>query len=138
MDIQEEKDVYLGELLAREAIAQDQFDDLVYMPNTNSFYSKYLSARFIDNINWGWSSWQAAKAQAVPEGFILVPKELSNEKANEMAKEDFSKSSSLFYMEHRGEPDSSVERLKRIWMANKIRNLKLFHKRFTEAQEQKG
>ena len=25
---------------------------------------------------WCWESWQAAKAQAVPEGFVLVPKEM--------------------------------------------------------------
>ncbi len=74
MDIKE-KDAYLSELLAREAISQDEFDDIIFRPSVNAFDSNYLSARFIDNINWGWNSWQAAKAQAVPEGFVLVPKE---------------------------------------------------------------
>ena len=82
-----------------------------------------------------WLQGQAAKAQAVPEGFVVVPKELSDEKANKMAKDEFSKISSLFHMEHRSEPDNSVEQLKRIWIANKIRNLKLFHKLFIGAQE---
>lgn len=30
---------------------------------------------FVDCVNDGWKIWQAAKAQVVPEGFILVPKE---------------------------------------------------------------
>ena len=94
--------------------------------------SKELAAQ----LNYGWEVWLSAKAQAVPEGFVVVPKELSDEKANKMAKDEFSKLSSLFHMEHRSEPDNSVEQLKRIWIANKIRNLKLFHKLFIGAQEQ--
>jgi len=76
------------------------------------------------------------KEQATPEGFVLVPKELSDEKATSLAHKEFSRISSFFYMENRHEPDSSKERLKRIWIANKIRNLKVFHKTFIEAQEQ--
>ena len=30
-----------------------------------------------DTIHFAWTIWQAAKAQAVQEGFVLVPKELS-------------------------------------------------------------
>ena len=72
MGIQQEKDAYLGELLERDAITQDEYNDIIFRPSVNAFDSNYLSARFIDNINWGWSSWQAAKAQAVPEGFVLI------------------------------------------------------------------
>ena len=72
MDIQKEKDAYLGELLERDAITQDEYNDIIFRPSVNAFDSNYLSARFIDNINWGWNSWQAAKAQAVPEGFVLI------------------------------------------------------------------
>ncbi|KGT48410.1 hypothetical protein [Acinetobacter sp. HR7] len=75
MDIQKEKDAYLRMLLDQGAITKDEFDDIVYKPEVNAFHSNYLSSRFIDNINWGWSAWQAAKAQAVPEGFVVVPKE---------------------------------------------------------------
>ena len=32
--------------------------------------SKELAAQ----LNYGWSMWQAAKAQAVPDGFVVVPK----------------------------------------------------------------
>ncbi len=73
MDIQKEKDLYLAELLEREVITQDEFRDLVFKPEINAFDSNYLSSRFIDKINFGWSAWQA-KANAVPEGFVLVKK----------------------------------------------------------------
>jgi len=69
MDIQKEKNLYLAKLLEQEVIKQDEFDDLVFKPEINAFHSNYLSSRFMDNINFGWSAWQAAKAQAVPEGF---------------------------------------------------------------------
>ena len=67
MDIQKEKDAYLGELLERDAITQDEYNDIIFRPSVNAFDSNYLSASFIDNINWGWNSWQAAKAQAVSQ-----------------------------------------------------------------------
>lgn len=73
MDFQKEKEAYLGELLERDVITQDEFRDLVFKPEINAFDSNYLSSRFIDKINFGWSAWQA-KAQAVPEGFVLVEK----------------------------------------------------------------
>ncbi len=66
MDIQKEKDLYLKELLEREVISKDEFDDIEYIPEVNSFHSNYLSVRFIEKIDFGWSAWQA-KAQAVPE-----------------------------------------------------------------------
>ena len=67
MEIQKQKDLYLAKLLEQEVIKQDEFEDLVFKPEINAFHSNYLSSRFMDNINFGWSAWQAAKAQAVPE-----------------------------------------------------------------------
>ncbi|MDH1727387.1 hypothetical protein N5E37_14560 [Acinetobacter johnsonii] len=75
MEIQKQKNLYLAKLLEQEVIKQDEFEDLVFKPEINAFHSNYLSSRFMDNINLGWSAWQADKAQAVPEGFVLVPKE---------------------------------------------------------------
>ena len=40
--------------------------------------SKELAAQ----LNYGWSIWQAAKAQAVPDGFVVVPKEPTDEILN--------------------------------------------------------
>ena len=74
MEIQKQKDLYLAKLLEQEVIKQDEFEDLVFKAEINAFHSNYLSSRFMDNINFGWSAWQAAKAQAVPEGFVLVDK----------------------------------------------------------------
>ena len=73
MEIQKQKDLYLAKLLEQEVIKQDEFEDLVFKPEINAFHSNYLSSRFMDNINFGWSAWQVATAQAVPEGFVLVP-----------------------------------------------------------------
>ena len=67
MEIQKQKNLYLAKLLEQEVIKQDEFEDLVFKPEINVFHSNYLSSRFMDNINFGWSAWQAAKAQAVPE-----------------------------------------------------------------------
>ncbi len=72
MDIQKQKNLYLAKLLEQEVIKQDEFEDLVFKPEINAFHSNYLSSRFMDNINFGWSAWQAATAQAVPEGFVLI------------------------------------------------------------------
>ena len=66
MEIQKQKNLYLAKLLEQEVIKQDEFEDLVFKPEINAFHSNYLSSRFMDNINFGWSAWQAAKAQAVP------------------------------------------------------------------------
>ena len=74
MEIQKQKNLYLAKLLEQEVIKQDEFEDLVFKPEINAFHSNYLSSRFMDNINFGWSAWQAATAQAVPEGFVLVKK----------------------------------------------------------------
>ena len=67
MEIQKQKNLYLAKLLEQEVIKQDEFEDLVFKLEINAFHSNYLSSRFMDNINFGWSAWQAAKAQAVPE-----------------------------------------------------------------------
>ncbi len=71
MEIQKQKDLYLAKLLEQEVIKQDEFEDLVFKAEINAFHSNYLSSRFMDNINFGWSAWQAAKAQAVPEWFEI-------------------------------------------------------------------
>lgn len=67
MEIQKQKNFYLAKLLEQEVIKQDEFEDLVFKPEINAFHSNYLSSRFMDNINFGWSAWQAAAAQQVSE-----------------------------------------------------------------------
>ena len=49
-------------------------DDSVYYPSWEITY-----------MNGAWYAWQAAKAQAVPEGFVLVPKTNSDKGIESMA-----------------------------------------------------
>ena len=75
MEIQKQKNLYLAKLLEQEVIKQDEFEDLVFKLEINAFHSNYLSSRFMDNINFGWSAWQAAKAHEAEKlkGCVLVP-----------------------------------------------------------------
>ena len=75
MDIQKENDKYLVSLVANCGATQDEINDLNFDDETGFFESNRLADWFISQINFGWKVWQAAKAQVVPEGFILVPKE---------------------------------------------------------------
>ena len=139
MDLQKELELFLDYYMPnqssdiRDAVELDKSFHVINVPKLLAVSG--LDESYVLRLTDSWNAWKAAKAQAVPEGFVVVPKELSDEKANKMAKDEFSKISSLFHMEHRSEPDNSVEQLKRIWIANKIRNLKLFHKLFIGAQE---
>ena len=72
MDIQKEKLDYTAMLVAEDAITQDQCDTLKLSDGMHMLYSYQLPSAIIDCINWGWSAWLKAKAQAVPEGFVLV------------------------------------------------------------------
>lgn len=63
MDIQKERELFLAHMrsigLARFMFELDEdgnFDDM--------------------SMAYAWSAWQAAKAQSVPEGFVLVPREM--------------------------------------------------------------
>lgn len=77
MDIQKEKHNYLAMLVAEDAITQEQCSNLSLYNGGNYFHSDFLASSKVDCINWGWSAWQAAKAQAVPE-VINVGNELQS------------------------------------------------------------
>lgn len=81
MDILEEIDVFLSVC----QLTQDESNNLVFNGITGFFESKYLADWFVNQINFGWKLWQAAKAQTVPEGFVLVKKELPEQIAEKMA-----------------------------------------------------
>lgn len=91
MDIQKEKHNYLAMLVAEDAITQEQCSNLSLYNGGNSFHSDFLASSKVDCINWGWSAWLKAKAQAVPEGFVLVGKELPESIAEAMALERVNK-----------------------------------------------
>ncbi len=74
MDILEEIDVFLSVC----QLTQDESNNLVFNGITGCFESKYLADWFVNQINFGWKLWQAAKAQAVPEWAVIVPRLSAN------------------------------------------------------------
>lgn len=53
-----------------ENFEPDTFDDVEYSEILNTYDSNYI---ITDDLNRSWLAWQArAKAQAVPEGFVLI------------------------------------------------------------------
>ena len=85
MDINKENTKYLASLLANCGATQDEINDLSFDDEVGFFESNRLADWFVSQINFGWRVWQAAKAQAVPEGFVLVKKELPEQIAEKMA-----------------------------------------------------
>lgn len=75
MDINKENTKYLASLLANCGATQDEINDLSFDDEVGIFESNRLADWFVSQINFGWRVWQAAKAQAVPEGFVVVPRE---------------------------------------------------------------
>lgn len=88
MDIQKEKHNYLAMLVAEDAITQEQCSNLSLCNGGNYFHSDFLASSKVDCINWGWSAWLKAKAQAVPEGFAI--KDVINERQRQINQEFYS------------------------------------------------
>lgn len=77
MDIQKENDKYLVSLVTNCGATQDEINDLNFDDETGFFESNRLADWFINQINFGWRVWQAAKAQAVPE-VVTIGNELQS------------------------------------------------------------
>ncbi len=75
MDINKENTKYLASLLSNCGATQDEINDLSFDDEVGFFESNRLADWFVSQINFGWRVWQAAKAQAVPDGYCVVPKE---------------------------------------------------------------
>ncbi|MEQ1095306.1 hypothetical protein [Acinetobacter johnsonii] len=71
MDIQKEREAF-------QKFCEENFDferhEQTYFDEQTQCYENDIGED-TESINMAWSAWQAAKAQAVPEGFVLVPKE---------------------------------------------------------------
>ena len=81
MDLQKEK-------IAHEKHLLSQGVDFKYLPNIqyNELENAYELIEWgeeyseaLNEINSSWCTWQAAKAHAVPKGFVVVPKEPTEE-----------------------------------------------------------
>ena len=77
MDIQKEKIAHEKHLLSQgvdfKYLPNIQYNELENVYELIEWGEEYSEA--LNEINSSWCTWQAAKAQAVPEGFVLVPKE---------------------------------------------------------------
>ena len=78
-----------------------------------------LSEAYVFRAKDSWKAWQAAKAQAVPEGFMVVPKEPTDAML-------FAASGRDIVAEHYGDENILWPELRETWKA------------MIEAQEQKG
>ncbi|SSV06628.1 Uncharacterised protein [Acinetobacter baumannii] len=81
---------------------------------------------------------EKAKAQAVPEGYCLVPVELYNFQANQLAEEEFKKNKSLFDMEHRGISGFEVELRQAKWLVSKAESIKQNYRRLVKWASESG
>ncbi|UIZ56333.1 hypothetical protein LZP46_07800 [Acinetobacter sp. SCLZS86] len=86
MDIREEKIAHEKHLLSQGVdfkylpnIQYNELENIYELIEWDEEYSKALN-----EINSSWCTWQAAKAQAIPEGFVVVPKEPTQELLNKM------------------------------------------------------
>ena len=72
MDIKKEREAFERLPLAELAI-ESEF--VFYNEETNSYWPNegFCPSDAPETMNFAWEAWQAAKAQAVPEGFVLVP-----------------------------------------------------------------
>ena len=91
---------------------------------------------FKDQTRQMWFMWQAARAQAAPEGFVLVPKELSDEVADELASDAFNNAKSLFDSEYRGYSALQREHIRLRWCKRSAKQYQSDYKTMIEAQEQ--
>lgn len=72
MDIQKEREEFEAEFLK-------QHNGLSFWLNTWCLSANSYSH---PTAEWAWVMWKAAKAQAIPDGFVLVPKEPSSKLVN--------------------------------------------------------
>lgn len=79
---------------------------------------------------------RAKLAKATPGGFVLVPKELSDEKADDQAMFAWNFNLDLFKSDNRDMTAIQIEEFRLKWCLNKARTLQQDYKAMIEAQEQ--
>ena len=86
MDIQKEKIAHEKHLLSQgvdfKYLPNIQYNELENVYELIEWGEEYSEA--LNEINSSWCTWQAAKAQAIPDGFVVVPKEPTQELLNKM------------------------------------------------------
>ena len=89
----------------------------------------------LDDLQVSFEMWQAAKAQAVPEGYVLVPREMQWHKADDLACLEWGRHVGLFYSENRDMSALQVEEFRLRWCKNKANKIMSDYKAMIEAQE---
>ena len=76
MDVQKEKIAHEKHLLSQgvdfKYLPNIQYNELENVYELIEWDEEYSEA--LNEINSSWCTWQAAKAQAIPDGFVVVPK----------------------------------------------------------------
>lgn len=79
MDMNKEREVFESAYRFDSDLKYVVFCDVENKYKSQKEYEDYESVRqMAGRLNSHWGIWKAAKAQAVPEGFVLVPKEKFN------------------------------------------------------------
>ncbi len=93
----------------------------------------------VDEFNEHWDTfragWEATKAQVVPEGFVLVPREMQWHKADDLACLEWGRHVGLFCSENRDMSALQVEEFRLRWCKNKANKIMSDYKAMIEAQE---
>lgn len=131
MDIQEEKEAF--EQFKAKQIGIDYKDLKADLDDCERRFPKNRYAGW--NFSNDWEVWQAAKASVVPEGFVLVPRLLSDEIADDLASDKFNNMQSLFDYEHRGSTAIHREQIRLRWCKNKAKEYQETYGSLIEAQE---
>lgn len=137
MDIQKEKDAFLNVFQFFKS-----FKGIGFSEETEQFFlkkNKPNDAECLDvsNLNQMWRAWWArAKSQVVPEGFVVVPRELSADEARKHAEAMFNKVEHMARYEQRDLNESEFESFKNRWIDARTLTIQFDWKAMIEAQEQ--
>ena len=85
---------------------------------------------------FAWEAWIFVKNQAIPDGFVLVPRELSADEARKHAEAMFNKVERMARNEQRDLSESEFELFKNRWIDARTLTIQFDWKAMIEAQEQ--
>lgn len=150
MDIKEKQAIWLKEkpLFEAELIHSHLLPFFNFNVNTGDYEIKTECVANADkedqkvayeSLNTGWAMWLRAKRTTkaqVPEGFVLVPKELSDEKADAQALLAWGCHAGLFKSQNRDMSALQVEEFRLKWCKRKARELQEEYRVAIKTQEQ--
>ncbi|AXY60226.1 hypothetical protein [Acinetobacter sp. WCHAc010052] len=108
------------------------------LDNTESLFgTRYLegSPRHENWLLWV-QAWQAAQIRTVPDGYVLIHRELSDSICKQLTNKKFETIKPLWLRENFGSTEEELELAKVRWISLYINRLKYWHKEIIEVQEQ--